>query len=701
MESVKKKRKKVLPTIISIILIAIIIYILCYIRVPGHEVNPTNLQFGAGEKEKSFIIKNVSKKKGIFGVFNFGVFNVGIMELKYKIDVGKNDSCLSVYPASGSIGDDKETINVNIDQARLSIGSNKGVINIKTDVGITTIAVTAIRGEDKITITSPSPNASFNIGQESTIRWKSTFGVFDFVNIYLILNECVVENIANYYQYRKDDVSPGEFKWELGKRHLPGGEGYTIRVEDAQNSDIFDEIFPVAINYQITSIQFKNVSAVHQTPSTVQYIFSLRDQFNHAVIFNPSKIDWNTLKIWENEEEIDYLEGRAFLSSQEDFLLQVMLVLDFSASMKENKNGIETMVKGANSLIDSLKETHKIGVIEFHRPQTRPSILQPFVTNKNAAKKSIADFASNSIYSDFSICWDAVHIGLGQFPSIHEPKVFRALVFLSDGFDNSSFSKPKEIISLAQKRNVHIYNIGVGKVHEEQVLEDISGKTGGTYVHAEKICVLLERFQQIIRDLGGQYKLSYITPKKPKDGIFTMKSEITFKGVTSSPPLKGQIDTASVYGDTLRGVLAFSSSPVIKNKEKELILRCEYTPRYIHEFHFNLGKIKPYTISLISSEEGGLCENWKVANEGNGWYRLTSTDPTDSKYDLEFGAYGTICKFVVKGIKEDGAVFPFKLDNSVYSLGQSFYGGSDSEIDENGNWNTEIKVVPSKDGPRQ
>ncbi|GAX61554.1 sugar phosphate isomerase/epimerase, partial [Candidatus Scalindua japonica] len=189
----------------------------------------------------------------------------------------------------------------------------------------------------------------------------------------------------------------------------------------------------MAIEYQFDKIVFKNIYRAHQTPSNVQYIFSLRDQYNHAIIINPQELDLNSLKIWENGKEIDYSESRAFLSSQDDFQLQVMLVLDFSSSMKKNHHGIETMIVGVKSLIDSLKETHQIGAIEFHRPDAQPSILQSFVTSKNVAKDAITNFASEEIYSDFSNCWDAVYMGLEQYPSKHNPRVFRSLLFLSDG----------------------------------------------------------------------------------------------------------------------------------------------------------------------------------------------------------------------------------------------------------------------------
>ena len=645
--------------------------------------------------ERRLALQSSFEKKGLFEVFNFGLIKLGEHELRYKIDISEDSSWISVAPASGTFYDKNETIVVDIDRAKLPIGEHKGVINIRSSGGDKTIEVSATRGKDALTITNPSPNASFLIGSEAAIHWKATLGVFDFVNVYLLANGCLVENIANYYQYRKDDVSPGELKWKLKEDLLPGGEGYTIKVEDAQNKELYDEVYPVSINYQFDKIEFKNVSAAHQIPSTIQYIFSLRDQFDHAVIINPPEIDWNALKIWENDEEIDYLESRAFLSTQDDFQLQVMLVLDFSSSMKKNQGGIETMVKGAKSLIDSLKETHQIGVIEFHKPQTPPSILQPFITNKNAAKAAITNFTSKAIYSDFSICWDAVYLGLDQFSPKHEPKVFKALLFLSDGFDNSSIIQPKSLIALALKRNVHIYNIGVGQVHEEKMLEEISKKTGGTYVHAKNICILLERFKDIIRDLGGQYKISYITPKKPKDGEFTVKSEISYKGLKSYPPLTGKIDAEKIYGDTSKGILTFSSSSSGKSGKAEMFMWCEHAPRYVNEFHFYLGIVKPFTISLVPSSEGGLCENWKVIKESNGWFRLISPDPNDPKYDLEFGNSGTVCKVTVGGIKEESLVVPFKVDNSVYSLGQTFCGRDDFEIDEDGNCSININIVTS------
>ncbi|KKM26195.1 hypothetical protein LCGC14_1587170, partial [marine sediment metagenome] len=231
MESEKKdikKRSKALPiTIAILLLIAGAVYVLSYYSVPILKVSPNDLYFEGNEKQKEIYIKNDFEKKGIFGVFNFGIFNFGKKTSLFKIDTGEDGSWISVNPTSGSFYEDKETISVKIDRTKLPIGSHKGVINIRSDGGDKTIYVSATREKDTITILSPTPNTSFKIGSEVTLSWKATFGVFDFVNIFLLSNGCIVENIANYYQFRNDDESPGEFKWQLKQDLLPGGQGYT------------------------------------------------------------------------------------------------------------------------------------------------------------------------------------------------------------------------------------------------------------------------------------------------------------------------------------------------------------------------------------------------------------------------------------------------------------------------------------------
>lgn len=680
------KGRNVVGLIFGLLLIfALIVFIyLSRLNKPFLEVSLNTLDFEAIETEKNFTITNVAKNRWIL--------LLGLKPLSYDIDYDQAIGWISLYPKSGTTVGEVNTVSVKIDRTKLAIGNNRCKVTVKSNGGDETVEILASREKDSVTVIEPTPGSTLTVGKNVPITWEATLGVSNTVDISLYSNECLIKNVTKEYVYRSDHFSPGTFEWIIEEDLIPGGNGYTIEVVDSNNNKLLGKVYPIKIDYPLTEIKFENINEAHQKPSTVQYIFSLRDQFNHAVSIDRLGPDSGTLQIWENKKEIDYLESHAFLYTQDDFQLQVMLVLDFSASMKKHNNGIEIMIQGTKSLIDNLKESHEISVIEFHRPNMEPSTLVPFSNDKEFTKKSIDDFASSEIYNDFSVCWDAVHKGLEQFPEQIDPRVFRTLVFLSDGFDNSSYYQPEQLISLANERDVHVYIIGVDKVHNEDILEDIAEKTGGTYVHAENICILLERFEQIINDLGGQYKLSYVTPKKPDDGTFNVVSLITHKGVTSYPPLDGQIDASSIYSDTITGIISFNTRHNISNGNIELLLMCEHAPRYIREFYFSLGTDYQFSVQTVPDKDGGLCENWKVTSEENGWFRLTSPNPSNPKYDIEFGDIGIICKVIVQDVSNENLVIPFKLDNSIYKLGQSFGGTETSAADKNGIWSTEINL---------
>ena len=674
--------KKIIIGVI-VLIVAGAVLLLFSKKEPKIHITKETLDFGSEEIQLQLEVSIAADKKSLL--------HFRSVPLEFKIEVIEGQNWITVFPVSGTVEDQAERLLVTISREKLSIGNHSGAIRITSNEEEKTVNVLATREKDAITILSPSVT-ELTIGSDATIQWKASIGVSDSVNILLYLNECVVKTIARDYQFRSDNTSKGTFKWVLDETLLPGGDEYTLHVEDTANNEIFDEVHPVGIDYNITEIHFRNVNVAHQPPCVVQYIFSLRDQYNHSVyIEDTARLNWNNLRIWENQKEIDYMESYPFLYHQNDFKMQIMLVLDFSVSMQQNANGIAAMVKGAKSLIDSLKETHEIGVIEFHRPESEPGIIQKFITNKNTAKMAIDKFAASEIYSDFSNCWEAVHKGLEQFPEFPDPRVFRAMVFLSDGFDNSSDKQPIEILNIAKERNVHIYNIGVGDVHEEEVLKGLSTDTGGTYVRAGNICRLLERFNQIIKDLGGQYKLSYITPKKLNDGTFKVKFAINYNGVTSDPPLIGQIDSASIYGKTSSGNITFSSS-TSKSNETEIFMWCEHTPRYVHEFRFQIITTNQYKISLTSKKNGGLCEGWSISEEENGWFSIISPDPDNHEHDLPFGSFGTIFKIKAKDVHPNETFMKFKMDNSIYNLGQVFYSDDKSRSNHNGNWTKSVRI---------
>ncbi|MGQ3684477.1 MAG: VWA domain-containing protein [Candidatus Loosdrechtia sp.] len=679
--------KKIIYSFIGITLIAIIVLIYLGRVDPVLKTTQTELHFGEKEARQLLTLKNIGEKKWRYLSY--------VKTLYYEVDITRGGEWISIPLRSGTCERHEEKqITVTVNRDMLSEGINQGEILVKSNGGNKTIRIVAIgiKEEKILRILNPSDNAALTIDEQITIQWSATPNISNYADIFLLKNGFVVENIARSYHYRNDTRSNGRFTWTPKSPLRPGEEKYAIKIVDISDREVFGLVSSLRIVSPLTKLFLKNITTAHQKPSTIQFVFSLRDQDDHAVLIDPANFDMNNLKIWENDKKIDYLESNPYLYRQDDFCLQVMLVLDFSASIKMYRNGVETMVVGANSLIDHLKDTHQIGIVEFHRPDAAPSIIQPFTTHKQKAREEILNFSQKNIYSDFSICWDAVYHGLKQFPEEPDPKTFRTLVFISDGFDNSSLRQPEDLISLANKRDVHIYSIGLGKVRKDEILENISGKTGGTYIRAEDIRVFLERFKQIIIDLGGQYKTSYITPKKPEDGIFTTKSEISYKGITGVPSLEDKVDPYHIFGKTNQGILSFDVSPLGDEENAEVFVWCEHVPRYINKFRFHLKTDKPYTITLVPENNGGICEEWNIIKEADGWYLLSSPNPNDLSYDLKFGRSGIICKINLEEIKEEQTEISFLLDNTVYHLGQAFYGREYPETDRNKIWQETIII---------
>lgn len=680
-EKKKKKRKVIIIPLILIFITILIILLLRRDALPILEISPSSLNFGNKETEMGFTIKNIAKAEGFF--------RPGVKHLEFKIDNRNLPNWLIVEPITGSVLEKSSNISVKVNRELLPYGSSVKELKILTNAETGVVPILVQKEEEKLTLISPSAGTSVFVGDQKTIEWTATAGVSESVNIFFYSNGVNIGTIAENYNFKKEGAAQGSFSWKVDD-FIREGNDYAVRIEDANNPTLFDMVSPIKIIQPLRGIKVLNQTTDHQFPSTVQFIFSLRDQNNHAILFESDQVDWKNIKIWENKTEIDYLESHALLYTQDDFQLQVMIVLDFSASMYKTNEDIDKMTLSAKDLIDSLNETHQVGVVEFHRPDEPPALLHSFTTYKNAAKEAIDSFSYGKIYRDFSSCWDAVQMGLKQFPEKPDPNVFKTLVFLSDGFDNSSFNTPDDVIALAKERNVHIYVLGIGPGSEEKVLETIALETGGTYIFSENINVLRERFKQIIKDVKGQYKIKYITPKKPEDERFVVESEVMYKGVTGTPLLYDEIDPSSIFKKTIEGVVRFSAPSVIEYHQAEIFMWCEHAPRYVNKFRFWIGTDKPYNVVLTSSYDGGLCKNWTLNKETDGWYSLTSPDTTDTRYDLAFGAFGTICKIVVTDIKEEEFKIPFKFDNSIYNIGQAFY--EEGNTSQTTDWSTDIIV---------
>ena len=423
-------------------------------------------------------------------------------------------------------------------------------------------------------------------------------------------------------------------------------------------------------------MNFSGLVVTTNLPSQVQVVFSLRDQEGHAIVRPAEQVEQGT-RVFEKGpgtndswEEIDYAETSFFVHTAENIDLEIVFILDFTnsmsqASLSDGRSGIEAMLQAFEASLAELASAHRVGVVEFHDRNARPRVLSHLTTDRQAVLGKVRDFQASGFDSGSSRVWDSVVIGSDLFSSSEQnPRVVRALVFLSDGRDTSSDNTREQARRYADGRDVQLYALGVGDVFQEEELRSMARLTDGAYYPARDLNLIQTQLQQLVNDLRGQYQLTYITLRRT--GKYSLNIKANMEGV-SGETLVGLFDVASFFGSDNQGAIEFDPPSLdLANRRATLFMRASHIPRNIDRIRFRAQTSKPLHVDLVPSEDGGLLEGWRLSGPGpGGWYEAVSDTP------LEFGALGLLAKLTFSDLDENGLETFVEFDNSIYTGGKT------------------------------
>lgn len=414
-----------------------------------------------------------------------------------------------------------------------------------------------------------------------------------------------------------------------------------------------------------STVTFKDVQTFLQKPSQVQFTFRMSDNRKHAVVIDQGPLT-APFRIFEDGVELDYSETSYFVHPAASLEMDIVVLLDFTNSMASWKEGEETgidlEVNWARELIDQLASTHRMAIMEYHDRNIDAGIIAPFSADKVALTAALDAFVALPLDHGSSRVWDALYSAVDIFGGSDRGNKERAIFFITDGRETSSDRSPSDVIARAKQGRVSVFTIGAGSVSNEMALTDISGQTGGEYYPAGSIDLFRQRLQQITRDLGGQYKLSYTTLKRI--GTHNVRVQFEYSG------LRGQFETSldlgSIYGDDRVGVITFDS-PTVAASHLRMVVRAQHLPRNIDRFRFRFDTPKTCNVSLIAAADGGLCDGWNLSGPDSfGYFELASVTP------LKFGDFGPLFNIDISPVTEITLSIPFELDTSIYSEGKTF-----------------------------
>lgn len=232
---------------------------------------------------------------------------------------------------------------------------------------------------------------------------------------------------------------------------------------------------------------------------------TVTDYLNHSVTDLPKQ----NFQLFENDEpqRIEYF-------STEDGPISVGLLLDLSRSMA---NKFETERQAVRSFIDNANPQDDYFVITF---ADRPRLLTSSTQSLDDIQNSLATVEPNGN----TALLDAVYLAVSRMRSARYKR--RALLIITDGGDNHSRYRMREIRSLVEEADVQVYALGIFdsffRTFEEFMgkrwLSEITDVTGGRTVTADNVSKVPALAAAISREMRSQYVLGYKPSDLTRDG---------------------------------------------------------------------------------------------------------------------------------------------------------------------------------------
>ncbi|MBI2809124.1 MAG: VWA domain-containing protein [Planctomycetes bacterium] len=183
--------------------------------------------------------------------------------------------------------------------------------------------------------------------------------------------------------------------------------------------------------------------------------------------------------------------------------VNTVLALDHSGSMKPPADDsdatpkIEALHLAAQRFVESISSKARVSIVPFSTYVGKPQEFRD-KSEVNSLIASIKKLQPRGETALFDATYEAVSV-LEADSSTGR----RAVVAMTDGIDNSSRRRVKEVIEHAQEANIPLYVLGFGRAKEldETTMRKMAEETKGKFYHAKNKNELIEIFEKISSEL--------------------------------------------------------------------------------------------------------------------------------------------------------------------------------------------------------
>ncbi|MGH9862299.1 MAG: VWA domain-containing protein [Candidatus Acidiferrales bacterium] len=214
----------------------------------------------------------------------------------------------------------------------------------------------------------------------------------------------------------------------------------------------------------------------------------------------------------------DNVEQKLSLFRNEDVPITVGLILDNSASMRENRS---SMKAGALTFVETSNRMDEVFLVNFNDDYYLDLEGKDFTNSVEELKTALEKTMTRGSTSFF----DAVRASLKHLKRGTRQK--RVLLIVSDGVDNTSLSTFNTLLQEAQASETTLYLIGLPCAEEprdcrraKRQLRQLATVTGGLAYFPTSTTEVEELCRKIAHDIRNQYVLGYYPTNRARDGSF-------------------------------------------------------------------------------------------------------------------------------------------------------------------------------------
>lgn len=259
----------------------------------------------------------------------------------------------------------------------------------------------------------------------------------------------------------------------------------------------------------------KAPAAVDQAPirldvTRVSILFTVQDKKGRFI----TDLGKDEFEVIENKKPQTILG----FTTESNLPLRLAILLDTSSSIKERfKFQQEAATEFINTVVR--RDVDKALVVSFDS-------MAELATDLTDDPDKLGRAIQNQRPGGGTAFYDAIGVASNKLLRPDEPRedFRRAIVILSDGFDNASRITREQALELAQKSDAVIYTISTNisgvETDGDKVLRYFSQETGGQTYFPFKAQDLAQSFENIANELRHQYDVFYRPEPLKADGQY-------------------------------------------------------------------------------------------------------------------------------------------------------------------------------------